>query len=477
MKRELLLPVMISILLISGCVQQEKEMVVKQPNVAGTFYPGEENTLNEMIDVYLSRVNMSGLNDVRGLVLPHAGFVYSGPVAAYGFKTLEGGNYETVIIMGPSHHVRFSGFSIPNATHYRTPLGLVELSEDSDLLRENEMFFYEGRIHEKEHSAEVQIPFLQRVLDDFSIIPIITGDIDPASLAGILEEYTDEKTLIIASSDLSHYHAYEEANSLDAFCINSIPALDFRGMDQCECCGRIPVLALMYMAEEKGWTGELLDYRNSGDTAGDKSSVVGYASIAFLEEEGMSDRGKETLLYLARKTLESYYENGTAPKVNENAVGAGLRNVRGCFVTLNKNGSLRGCIGHILPQEKLYRCVVDNALSAALYDRRFEPVTGDELDDIRIEISVLTVPEEVGYSSPEGLLEKLRPGTDGVIIRYQGRTSTYLPQVWEQIPEKEAFLSRLCIKQGSPPDCWEEATIETYRAEVFGEQNRKKETT
>ncbi|MEM2955038.1 MAG: AmmeMemoRadiSam system protein A [Candidatus Nanoarchaeia archaeon] len=288
----------------------------------------------------------------------------------------------------------------------------------------------------------------------------------------MLSKYIDENTLIIASSDLSHYYPYEEARSLDAFCINSIPSLDFENMKYCEACGKIPILTLMHLAKKFGWEGKLVDYKNSGDITGEKTRVVGYASIVFYEKGYYSDEERRFLIKLARQVLEKYLLEKTVIQIKENEITPKMKEVRGCFVTLKKFGNLRGCIGHILPQEELYKCVIDNAINAAVNDIRFKPVTYDELKDIKIEISVLTVPKQLSFSSSEELLNKLRPNLDGVVIRYQGRTSTYLPQVWEMIPDKQEFLSELCLKQGSPPDCWKRpgVVIEVYQAEVWEEE-------
>jgi AmmeMemoRadiSam system protein B/AmmeMemoRadiSam system protein A len=470
-KKFLFLLAIICVMILSGCVNQEKEMVVKEPNVAGSFYPSERGVLETMISEYMNKSELK-VSGVRGLVSPHAGYEYSGPVAANGYKQIEGKTYRTVIIIGPSHYVGFRGFSIPNATHYKTPLGIVKISEKVIKMGNENGFVSDGKIHEKEHSVEVQIPFLQKALNDFEIIPIVVGEINPETLADILMRYIDENTLIIASSDLSHYYPYEEAKSLDSFCINSIPNLDFNGMKNCEACGSIPIMTLMYIAKKSGWSGELLDYRNSGDTTGDKSRVVGYASIAFYKEEGVKGEDQKYLLGLARQILESYLNNGTIPQEREDFLSHDLLNVQGCFVTLNKMGNLRGCIGHILPVESLYKCVIDNAVNAAVHDTRFIPVTKDELKDIKIEISVLTVPRVLEHKSPEDLLQKLRPGIDGVVIRYGLHQSTYLPQVWDQLPEKNNFMESLCIKGGSQPDCWRDnnAVISTYQAQVFGEE-------
>jgi hypothetical protein len=450
--------------------ERKEVVIIRQPAVSGSFYPSNREELSGMINSYLKNANPREISKVRGLVEPHAGYIFSGPTVAYGYKEIEGGDYKIVIMIGPSHHVRFEGVSIPNATHYKTPLGLVKVSEKAKELLKEDLISNVAKVHEKEHSIEVQIPFLQTVLEDFEIVPIVTGNADPEKLANILIKYIDDKTLIIASSDLSHYYPYEEARSLDSFCINSIPNLDFKGMQNCEACGKIPILTLMYIANKLGWSGETLDYRNSGDTAGSKERVVGYTSIAFFE--GLSKNEQEFLLSLARKTLDSYLLNGTRPTVDENELTPNLRKIQGCFVTLNKFGNLRGCIGHILPQEELYKCVIDNAISAALYDKRFKPVEYNELKDIEIEISVLSVPKILEHDSPEDLLNKLRPGIDGVVLKSGIHQSTYLPQVWEQLPDKEEFLSRLCLKGELSQNCWKDPNTEvlTYQAFVFHEK-------
>jgi AmmeMemoRadiSam system protein B/AmmeMemoRadiSam system protein A len=447
-----------------------RPVTVRKPAVAGAFYPANAGQLSGIIDDYLRTAESSDIYGVRGLVSPHAGYIYSGPVAAYGFKLLQDRRYETVIVMGPSHYHGFEGASIPDVTHYETPLGRVELSPRIHDMYKEDLFVFEPRAHEREHSVEVQIPFLQTVLPKFKLIPVVVGDVDPRELAVTLLKYVDDDTLVVASTDLSHYHPYDKAVELDDVCIKAIPSLDFKSMLYCQACGRIPVTALMYIAQERGWSGRLLDYRNSGDTAGDRSrGVVGYASIAFYD--GLVEEEQEYLLELARNTLLSYYAGGLKPSVDEGRLTEGLREQRACFVTLRKDGDLRGCIGHLSARVPLYECVIENALNAALHDSRFAPVQSEELRDLSIEVSVLTEPRLLPHDSPEDLLDKLVPGTDGVVIKYGWRESTYLPVVWDMIPDKKDFLGNLCLKAGSPADCWrsEGAWVYTYQAQEFGE--------
>jgi len=438
---------------------------VREPAAAGKFYPVEN--LREVVSSYLEKAEYENYGRLRGLVVPHAGYIFSGMVAAQGFKEIPLG-IRTVIILGPSHHLYFKGASISNYTHYKTPLGEVRISEKVNQLKEESLIVsVDDRL---EHSIEVEIPFLQVVLKDFEIIPIMVGDVNPKELADILLKYIDDNTLVVASSDLSHYYPYEVANELDKYCTEAIPDLDFSKMNYCQACGKIPILTLMYIAKKKGWYGYLLEYKNSGDTAGDKERVVGYASIGFYE--GVNKENQKILLKLARNTLESYLKNRTLPQIDISSIPSTLKEKRGCFVTLHKKGELRGCIGSLLPQEELYKCVMRNAINAALRDLRFKPVSYDELKDIDIEVSVLTLPKILEFKTPEELLDKISK-KDGIILKSGIHQATYLPQVWEQIPHKELFLSHLCLKAGLPFECWKSLDIEikTYQAQVFSEKD------
>ncbi|MEM4268103.1 MAG: AmmeMemoRadiSam system protein B [Candidatus Woesearchaeota archaeon] len=448
-------------------------IVVREAAVAGRFYPSSKDELKKVVQTYITQASPEPVDNVKGIVVPHAGYIYSGLTAGYAYNLIQGQEYNTIIILGPSHTAAFYGASVVNATHFSTPLGLVRLSSKAKQLMSEPLFSYQPAAHIKEHSIEVQLPFLQTALGEFEIIPITIGYVDPTKLGDVLLKYIDDNTLVIASSDLSHYHPYEEARRLDQACINAVPAIDFENFQKCEACGYLPVATLMYIAKKQGWKGKLLDYRTSGDTAGAKDSVVGYMSAVFYIEEGLSERDQKLLLELARQTLEHYLQDSSMPIVDEDMLSGALKKKQGCFVTLEKNGHLRGCIGHIVPQEKLYRCVIENAINAALNDPRFPVVKYNELKDIEIEISVLTVPQEVKFSSGEELLGKLRPGIDGVIVGSGMRQGTFLPQVWDTFNnDKEAFLSELCYqKAGLSRDCWKDTKtkVSTYQAQVFRE--------
>lgn len=464
-----LLIIFLIILTKPGLKKEEK--IVRKAVFAGSWYPGTKDELNTAIDSFFANVKQQEINgEVKALIVPHAGYAYSGQVAAAGFKHLNG-RYDTVILLGPSHRYALKGASLLDVTHYETPLGEIKLSKKVKNLLKEDIINTIPEAHAQEHSLEIELPFLQKQLGSFELIPIVLGEVNPELLANILIKYIDDKTLIVASSDLSHFHTYDEAVQLDVNCLNAIHKLDINEALKCEMCGYYPVLTLMFIAQQKNWKNEVLMYKNSGDITGDKSSVVGYSSIAFYKE-GISEDDKIFLLKLARSTVENYLKDKKVPVLDETKLSDNLLKVQGCFVTLQKNHNLRGCIGHIIPQDKLYKCVIANAVSAAVNDRRFYPVDYNELKDISMDISVLSVPEPLEFSSPDDLLNKLVPYKDGVVLQYNGRGATYLPSVWSKIPEKEAFLSSLCGKSGNNPDCWKKdgLRIDIYHTLEFYEE-------
>jgi len=473
-------------------LKQESE-VVRQPAVAGSWYPGTENTLTETIKSYITNAQPQEINGrIKALIVPHAGYRFSGLVAAYGFKQLKK-DYDTVIVIGPSHHATFRGASIANVTHYRTPLGKLKLSKKASQLRKEDMFSSIESVHLREHSVEIELPFVQYILGDVELIPIIIGPNtnyeEAKKIAETLKKYVDKKTLIIASSDFTHYgpnYGYvpftenkaENIKKLDEKALSYIKKLDAEGFYEhikktgATICGYLPITVLLELLHDDNIKVQQLAYDTSGRQLGDYTNSVSYVTVAFFSQESVSEKDQEFLLKLARKTLELYLAEGKTPKINEDLLSEELTTVKGCFVTLEKHHQLRGCIGHIVPREPLYKCVIDNAVNAAVNDVRFPKVKYDELKDIEIEISVLTVPEEVSFNSPEELLNKLRPNVDGVIIRSGWHQATYLPQVWENFPNKENFLSSLCQKGGAPRDCWKSPSTKvfSYQAQVFREK-------
>ena len=260
---------------------------VREPAVAGGFYPDDPNVLRAQVDGLISQAKARNIRGLRALVCPHAGYQYSGPIAASGFKQLVGLKFDRVVVMAPSHHVPFAGVAIPDVDALRTPIGLIPMSDVARKLAAERPFLVDSVPHAKEHALEVELPFLQRVLDRFELVPLVFGEVDEAEVARRLNEFVDARTFFVASSDLSHYYPYETAQRLDRATVDAIVNLDIDALvKKGQACGKSPVLALVHLARLRGWKTLLLDYRNSGDTAGDRSRVVGYAAIAFLDSPG-----------------------------------------------------------------------------------------------------------------------------------------------------------------------------------------------
>lgn len=485
--------------LIEGVAAQQQK--VRKAIVAGQFYPGTKEGVEKQIHEYLAQAEKIELGGpLRALVAPHAGYIYSGPIAAYAYKQIEK-PFKRVFIFASSHSADFHGLSVPaDYTHYETPLGEVHISPLVQELVKEEGISYVPDAHIT-HIIEVQLPFLQLLLEDFEIIPVITWRMSQDDLirfGELFNKYVDEDTLFILSTDLSHYHPYSEAVRLDTSCVNALEQLNTAGVINSELCGKGAALILLEIAKKQGWQGKILDYRNSGDTAGDKAQVVGYSAIAYftptgdktsLQKEGhkeqdavssvspsaqsepLSEEEQQLMLELAETTLELYVkgEKVFEPDSERFAEFPKLSEHRGTFVTLKKNGELRGCIGNIIGRQPLYVNVRDNAINAAAHDSRFQPVIENELPEISLSISVLDLPKLLQVTNPDEYLERLTH-QDGVIIINGNHSSTYLPQVWEQLPDTIEFLSHLCLKGGSPPNCWKDPAtrIYTYHAQEFG---------
>jgi AmmeMemoRadiSam system protein B/AmmeMemoRadiSam system protein A len=481
---------------------------VREPAVAGLFYPADRTELAATVDRLIDAAADAHLGEVRAIVVPHAGYAFSGPVAANAFRQLRGRSFQTVVVMGPAHFAELSAASVASATAYRSPLGDVPIAAVAQRLGRAAPFRTDaparvqrpewaktlpGSQHETadtwEHSVEVEIPFLQRSLGKFSVVPVVVGDVDPAKAAVALSGVLDADTLLVVSSDLSHYHPYAEAQALDRKFIEAVMHLDVSGASQGEACGRIPILVLMQVAKQRGWQPHLLDLRNSGDTAGDKSSVVGYAAIAFVDPARPKPHVKDAptpasnlpasdrafLLHLARQAIEQTVKGERVVLPPRSSLSPALLEPRACFVTLMKDGELRGCIGSLVPEQPLFEMVASAARSAALRDPRFPSVSPAELDRLHLEISVLTEPRPLAFSSPADLLRKLRAGIDGVVLNIGTKEATYLPQVWQDIPDKVTFLNSLAEKAGAAANAWrgKDVTVQIYQAESFEEPKTK----
>ena len=443
---------------------------VRRPAVAGAFYPGNRLLLQREVDGFLAKARKVELEEeLIALISPHAGYIYSGLVAAYSYKQLEGKNFDTVILIGPSHYFPLSGASVYNYGSYQTPLGLVEVDSHlaNKIIARDKSIRYIPQAHIREHSLEVQLPFLQRTLKDFKIVPILISDAtlrNCQTLAdAIFRSREGKKILIIASTDLSHYQPYSKACQLDRITLDAILTLNPEEVaKKGDMCGQAAVLSTIMLAKKLGADKAIiLKYLNSGDTAGPKDGVVGYGAVAIVKKgekemkEVYSREEREELLKIARDSIKSYLTTRKPPRIE--TLNPKLKEKRGVFVTLRKKEALRGCIGYIEPVFPLYQAVSECAISAATKDFRFPPVTREELPKITIEISVLSPTKRAG-------VDEIEMGVHGVIVKRGFNQGVFLPQVAEETGwSKEEFLSQLCSgKAGLPPDAWRNKDTEIY---------------
>lgn len=437
---------------------------VRPAAVAGMFYPDDAGALRADVDRLLSAAPRRLALAPKALIVPHAGYPYSGPVAATAYASLSSHARQItrVVLIGPAHRVAVRGLVLPEAGSFATPLGEVLLDREALLrLAGLPQISFSARAHAQEHSLEVQLPFLQRALREFSVVPLLVGDASPQEVAQALElVWGGDETLILVSSDLSHYLPYAEARRTDAEALDSIQHL--RDLRAEQACGATPVNGLMQVAQRRGLTPFQLDARNSGDTAGDRTRVVGYAAVAFCEPE----RGRP-LLGVARDAIESSLQGG-APRGAHEAAFLSSRIAN--FVTLRHHGALRGCIGALETEQELRVNLPHNARAAAFDDPRFAPLAHEELDGLRIEVSLLTPPEPIDADTESGVIAALRPGIDGVILTAGASRATFLPQVWQQLGSATEFLRQLKLKAGLHPEAWsEQFRVARYTAEKWVE--------
>ena len=490
---------------------------VRRSPIAGSWYPGTAEGLTASINKHINaRAERKRTRKPLALIMPHAGYRWCGKVAAHGARLVRKGDYDRVIVIGPTHRGSFPGASVPTYTHYATPLGNVELDREvCDALLKKEEFSSQDRLHALEHSIEIELPWLQVRLGAFKLVPVMIGRADGRSakkIAEAIKPFVDERTLLVASSDFVHYgrrfgYLSNEPDTkafierVDMGAARLIEKMDLRGFEEyfawtgATICGRWPILVMMNVLAPDTKV-ERLSYARSGDETGDYSSSVSYLAMAFFKPSGEKEGGKKEktstekeansepgadaggklnaeeracLLRMARETLTAALRDRVLLPLTKDAYKnmPHLLEKRGVFVTLRKKGNLRGCIGCIERRLPLALATRGNAVSAALRDRRFRPVTADELDDIHIEISVLTPLKRV--KDPKEVVA----GKHGIYLVKDGRSAVYLPQVaTERGWNREQFLRSLCAhKARLPADAYlkPDAKLYTFEAQVFGE--------
>ncbi len=444
---------------------------IRPAAVAGAFYPRNPQQLAEELGELFDGVeNLEPrLGYPKALIVPHAGYIYSGPVAARAYDELAAarGVVRRVVLLGPSHYVPGRGLALPQADAFDTPLGRIALDgEGVGALAGLQQVVRSAPAHAQEHSLEVQLPFLQRMLGSFTLVPLAVSAATQREVEEVLERvWGGPETLIVISTDLSHYHEYREAKRIDGATLRKIA--DFAtDLNHEEACGATPLNGFLGLAQRKGLRIRLLGACNSGDTAGGKGRVVGYSSFALYGEEAVSpEEAGRTLVAIARDAIESALQGrARAPLGGE----AWLRLRGASFVTLTKAGRLRDCIGSLEIGRPLGEDVIHNALAAAFKDPRFPGLSLQEWPECGVEVSVLSPPKPIRFADEADLLAQLKPGEDGIILECEGRRATYLPQVWESLPDKRRFLAELLTKAGLPADTrLGRCRLQRYRARKF----------
>lgn len=482
---------------LAGSLTGAKLQQVGKPVVAGTFYPSDATELENAIANYLSNVKSNKISgDIKGIIVPHAGYEYSAQIAAFAFKQVQGKKYDTVVILAPSHRDPFNGATIYKGDGYETPLGTLKIDKSlsAKIVNSNKYISFSNYGHRAEHSLEVELPFLQIALPGTKIIPIVVGGYDWDMCLNIgkslAKNLTNKNVLLLASTDLYHGDSYSECKRESKKTLNAMAAMLPQKL--CEgllqkkyfACGGAPAVILQVAAKEFGAnSAKVLAETNSNDVTGQRGGyVVGYGAIAVYKSNSTENPYKKEfspidlsaqkeLLRLARTSISSCLNGQQGKKVSP--INNVLNEKRGVFVTLTQNGQLRGCIGHHESDRPLFELVPQMAVAAAVSDPRFRPLTPKELDKTKIKVSVYLT-----NVYPIKNMSEFEMGVHGIIMQKNGRSATYLPEVpieagWISVAQE---MESLCLKAGLNKNAWkQDASFWVYKTQVFDEDILKSE--
>jgi len=452
----------------------------RSPALAGSFYPADPVGLRSMVAGMLDQTTEVSINP-KVIVSPHAGYIYSGAIAASAYKPLlkRAHLITRVVMLGPPHRQAVRRFCIPSAQAFLTPLGAVPIDGVTiENLTHHPGVVIDNGPHAQEHCLETQLPFLQHILERFTIVPILVGAASPDEVEGLLTKvWGGEETLILISSDLSHYLDYGQAQTLDEASRKAIELLRPDQLGDEQACGRHALRGLLKRAAALDLRATTLDLRNSGDTGGraNRDRVVGYGAWGFeyAAAARLSDQDRRQLGEVARLAISLGLKNGRMAAIDESTFSRPLRSMRACFVTLTLDGKLRGCIGSVTPHNSLVADVANNAYKAAFQDPRFPKLTQEEVSRLELSVSILSHPRLMDVKTEADAVQALHPDIDGVILQAsdaQGnvRRGLFLPQVWRQLPEPAQFLKHLKLKAGLPANEWPDSSrLWRYRTETF----------
>ncbi len=505
---------------------------IRSASAAGALYSANPAELQQIVDTCIVAARPERMGKIRGLIVPNNGYLSSGPVAGSGYRQLYQRGIERAFILGQSRFAQFKGAYITGSEGFQTPFGVVAVDPLAREMAKSAPFTSstECKVARPpwanmipvatpgaqdlpdtwEFTIEVQLPFLQRI-STAKIVPILYGndsnDVDTAKVAEALAKNMDDKSIVIVSSDLTNTLPYNEARQIDGAFLGRVTDLDVAGINRVKdvelASAKQSIITLVQLAKLKGWKAKVLDYRNSLDTTGQptqQGTVVGYAAVAFYDPNtpdsspeatpptptsapakllassvdeapkfNLDDR--KAMIDIARKAIAEAVISGRFATIDPALVPASLKETRGCFVAITQQGQLRGMAGNVLPEKPLFQAVLENAARAG--DPKVSNIGTNDLGNLNIEISVLTTPKKVEYNTADELLGKLRPKTDGVMLRNPPHQAMFMPQDWNRLPDKTKFMEELCKQAGLPDWVWrnKNSIIETFQVETFGDRD------
>lgn len=449
------------------------DTTIREPAVAGSFYPGEGPSLARMLDGFFAGASSAPL-PAKAIVAPHAGYVFSGPIAATAYAGVahKKDTVRRVVLLGPAHRYGFTGLAVSGDTGLRTPLGVVDVDragvETAAALPGVHRL---DRAFDGEHSLEVHLPFIQRTFPEASVVPLVVGDAAPEEVDGVLEAlWGGPETLVVVSSDLSHYLDQNVAREKDLLTAQTLETLRGDKLDGRMACGAHALAGLLKRAQALDLRITTRDLRTSADTAGSPERVVGYGafSVEPADEAALSPVERRLLIDAALEALANVVRGFPigAPRLEDYPWP--LRAIRRTFVTLEIDGHLRGCIGTVSGPRPLIEDVMVNTIKSATQDPRFPPMTVEEAARATLTVSILSHDRPMTFTGNADLIAQLRPGHDGLILRDHARGALFLPKVWDQLPDPQAFVAHLKQKAGLPPDHFSSTlTAQRFSAETF----------
>ena len=436
---------------------------IKSPSVAGTFYPADKEELNSLINDFKQNSKTECKYSSRAVIVPHAGLVYSGQLAYDTLSVLDK-NIKTLFIFAPTHRVGFPGLCLSSYDEWETPLGNIEINQEiNQELNENFFLDYFDESFAQEHAVEIQLPLIQSMFNNINIVPILVGQADINSVLEIIMNYWNNKDIgFVISSDLSHFLEDKDARKIDLMTAEMIETGDISQFSYKQACGAMGICALTAFASSQKYSLIRIGLINSSNATGDKSRVVGYGGWFLYEgevNEYLKKYYSEEIKSLCSESIISKLEdriinNIDLPNVFDEKIA--------CFVTLEKQNNLRGCIGSIIAYQSLRDDLIHNSRAAAFRDPRFNPLEKDEIEDLSIAVSLLSAPSKMNFKDEDDLLRQIVSFKDGIIIKDKGCQAVYLPSVWEQLPDKKQFLNSLKLKAGMSADYFSD-TFEAYR--------------